>query len=193
MVAAQTSTAGTESIVIHALPVGGGILALAPLPGAGGDYSGDLEHITSWQPAFVVSLVTELELAGAGAADLGAHIQDKGTRWLHLPIPDFGSPDEPVLEAWPDISDRLRRALVGGGRVLVHCKGGCGRSGMIALRLMIETGEAPDEALARLRNVRPCAIETRDQMAWAMAAERAPATFLRHPKKRDAEPYDQRG
>ncbi len=54
-----------------------------------------------------------------------------------------------------------------GGRVLVHCMGGCGRSGMALLRLMVESGEPADRALARLRAVRPCAVETPEQLAWA--------------------------
>jgi len=55
-----------------------------------------------------------------------------------------------------------------GGSVLVHCKGGCGRSGMAALRLMVEAGEDPHLAFARLRDVRPCAVETEAQLAWAV-------------------------
>jgi hypothetical protein len=38
---------------------------------------------------------------------------------------------------------------------------------MAALRLMVEAGEPPDTALGRLRAVRPGAVETEDQMAWA--------------------------
>ncbi|MFZ7091859.1 protein-tyrosine phosphatase family protein [Primorskyibacter sp. 2E233] len=170
----------SENIVIHALPVGGGILALSPLPGAGGDYKGDLMHIASWKPAFVVSLVTNVELFEAGATSLGQDIVEHGTRWVHMPIRDFGAPNSNFEDAWPDTSERARRALLGGGRVLLHCRGGCGRSGMVALRLMIEAGEAPDEALERLRSVRPCAIETDEQMEWAMKAERLPALFVRH-------------
>ena len=86
--------------------------------------------------------------------------------------------------AWRALGANARRALAGGGRVLIHCRAGCGRSGMAALRLMIECGEAPDEALARLRAVRPCAVETGAQMAWAMAARRKPARFLRRPGPR---------
>jgi hypothetical protein len=41
-------------------------------------------------------------------------------------------------------------------------------------------GEAADDAFARLRAVRPCAVETEEQMRWAFAAKRAPAVFLRH-------------
>ena len=58
-------------------------------------------------------------------------------------------------------------ALRGGGRVLIHCRAGRGRSGMIALRLMIAGGERPVAALKRLRAVQPEAVETPGQMNWA--------------------------
>lgn len=38
---------------------------------------------------------------------------------------------------------------------------------MMLLRLMVEMGEDPDKALARLRHARPCAVETEAQMLWA--------------------------
>lgn len=181
MTASLSMTVEAQGIVIHALPVGGGILALSPLPGAGGDYAGDLAHICEWTPAMVISLVTQVEFLQAGAQRFGQDIQDKGTRWVHLPVRDFGVPGPDVRELWGQVSEQARRALLGGGRVLVHCRGGCGRSGMVALRLMIEAGEAPDEALGRLRTVRDCAIETDAQMRWALEAERQPALFVRHP------------
>jgi len=161
--------------VIHALPVGGGILALAPLPGAGGDYAGDLEHLHDWKPALVLSMTTPTELLEAGAPDLGADIQDIGSRWFHLPVPDYGVPGAQVDADWPPVSQAARAALKGGGRVLIHCRGGCGRSGMVALRLMIEIGERADDALLRLRAVRPCAIETDDQERWARKGRRQKA------------------
>lgn len=167
-------------MIVHALPVAGGILAIAPLPGLGGNYVSDMAHLDEWRPAMVISLVTMAELEAAGAREIGQHVQEHGARWAHLPIADFGVPDERVLALWSEVGAFARRALSGGGRVLVHCRGGCGRSGMIALRLMIEAGEASDEALARLRAVRPCAVETGAQMRWAMAVRRQPVPFLRH-------------
>ena len=41
---------------------------------------------------------------------------------------------------------------------------------MIALRLMIDSDEAPDTALTRLRAARPCAVETKAQLRWATGA-----------------------
>ncbi len=169
-----------QSITIHALSAGGGTVALTPLPGAGRDYDGDLDHIASWAPAFVISLTTDAELVAAGVPDLGQDLRDKGTRWIHLPLADMSAPDAGFVLRWPEVSADAQRALLGGGRVLIHCRAGCGRSGMVVLRLMIEAGEAADEALERLRAVRPCAVETEAQMRWALAAPRSPARFLRH-------------
>ncbi|WP_319824933.1 protein-tyrosine phosphatase family protein [Thalassovita sp.] len=154
--------------VIHALRVGGGTLALAPLPGRGGDYAADLEHLREWQPALLISLTTLGEMAENGAARLGQDMQDRGARWIHLPIPDFGTPGPDVNAKWPELSRFALQALHGGGRVLVHCMAGCGRSGMAALRLMIEAGEPPDAALTHLRRIRPCAVETEAQLRWAI-------------------------
>ena len=39
---------------------------------------------------------------------------------------------------------------------------------MALMRQMVEDGEAPDAALARLRAARPCAVETKAQMRWAI-------------------------
>lgn len=170
----------SEPVVLHVLPVGGGMLALSPVPGAGGDYRGDLEHLASWRPAFVISVVTEAELAEAGALHLGQWVQDRGTRFLHLPVRAGAAPSAELGKKWAAARDQVRRALIGGGRVMINSRGGDGRAGMLALRLMIEAGEAPDEAEDRLRAVHDAAIGTREQMAWALAAERDPATFVRH-------------
>ncbi len=153
--------------VIHALHVGGGTLALAPLPGASGDYDADMAHLRDWKPAFVITLVTPEEIAECEAFALGADLQEAGTRWIFLPVEDFGTPAPAQWPAWQDASAMTRAALSGGGRVMIHCRSGRGRSGMAALRLMMETGESPDAALARLRALRPGAIETEAQMAWA--------------------------
>ncbi|WP_238704944.1 protein-tyrosine phosphatase family protein [Parasedimentitalea marina] len=170
----QSESVGQKegALVIHALSVADGILALCPLPGAGGNYRGDLDHIHDWQPGLVISMTTEAEQVAVGGATLGTDIQSLASRWVHLPVPDFSPPPPEVLAKWPPVSHMARKALVGGGRVLVHCRGGCGRSGMVVLRLMIECGEKPAVALARLRAVRPCAVETPEQMQWAYGPRR---------------------
>lgn len=156
-------------LVIASLPVGTGTLALCPMPGRGGAYDADLRDILAFGPALVLTMTTGAEMAARGAAGLPADLADHGILWRHLPVADFGLPDATVRGAWPEISAEARGVLGGGGSVLVHCMGGCGRSGMAVLRLMVDAGEAADSALGRLRAARPCAVETPAQLDWACA------------------------
>lgn len=156
-----------SGFVIYALPVARGILGIAPIPGRGGHYAEDITHMRDWKPALVISLATEVELVAGRAGGLGTDLLYSGARWHHIPCPDRGIPPPGQAAAWVAASERACAALRGGGRVLIHCVGGCGRSGMAALKLMVACGEKPAEALARLREVRPCAVETAAQYDWA--------------------------
>lgn len=158
---------------IHAVQVGNGTVALSQLPGRAGDYLQDLRIIRDWQPDLVISMTTKGEMLQEGAASLGDDLRAAAIGWAHLPVTDFGVPPPEVQAAWVKVSASAAQILSRGGRVLVHCRGGCGRSGMVALRLMVEQGEQPEAALKRLRAVRPCAVETDGQFEWAAQAARA--------------------
>ncbi|WP_233193080.1 protein-tyrosine phosphatase family protein [Acidimangrovimonas sediminis] len=145
-----------------------GAIGIAPAPGLAGDYKGDLAALLSWTPGLVLSLVSEAEAEAVGARRLAADLGRRGIAWMRFAIADFSAPDAMKQEAWPPLSAELRAAIGRGGRLLVHCRAGCGRSGMVVLRLMVDAGEAPGPALARLRAARPCAVETAAQMAWAV-------------------------
>lgn len=155
-------------LVIHALGVAGGSLAICQMPGRGGKYQSDLEFIRDWKPALVITTTTRGEMADAGAERFGIDVRESGARWLHLPIIDFSAPDDAFLVTWAQTSQTIQTILQGQGRILIHCMGGCGRSGMLALRVMIEAGEDAVEALLRLRQLRPCAVETDAQLRWAV-------------------------
>lgn len=148
------------------LAVGGGRIGLCPMPGRSGDYAADLAAVTRWRPAMVISMTMAQELA-LGASALAGDLHTAGILWRHLPVADFAAESRALVEDWGRVSGEARAVLAGGGRVLLHCMGGCGRSGMVALRLMFETGEAPETALVRLRQARPCAVETAEQYEWA--------------------------
>lgn len=149
------------------LALGAGVLAISPMPGRGGAYAADLRDLLAFAPALVLTMTTGAELAEKGAATLPDDLAAQGIGWLHLPITDFGAPDAMTARLWHTAQGRALAVLASGGKVLIHCMGGCGRSGMAALRLMVEAGEDPATALRRLRAVRPCAVETPGQYDWA--------------------------
>lgn len=152
---------------VFAVGVGRGKLALTPVPGGAGDLRADVEAISQWGTTMVVSATEVEEMQSLGAARLPDLLREAGIEWAHFPIRDFAVPESPVAPQWAALSQSIHQHLQAEGGVLVHCRGGCGRSGMLVLRVMVEAGTAAKDALAQLRAVRPCAVETDAQMGWA--------------------------
>ena len=156
-----------SDFAIYPVPLSHGTLAISPMPGRGGQFDADLITLLQWSPDLVLTMTTAAELAHANATDLPIRLAQAGTEWLHLPIEDFGAPHGETAAFWPTAAKRAHAILDQGGKVLAHCMGGQGRSGMAILRLMIERDIPPLEALQRIRAVRPGAVETDDQNNWA--------------------------
>ena len=128
------------------------------------DLDPDLDRISRWGATAVVSLITREEIRDLEVQNLSRAVADRHMEWWHLPIPD-GQPPGPKFEkAWVHAGAAIRDRLRLGFDVLVHCKGGLGRAGTVAARLLVEFGERPDDAIDRVREARsPNALETRDQ------------------------------
>ena len=131
----------------------------------------DLDAVAAWNAAVIVTLVEDHELDSLGVPQLGAEVAARHMDWLHLPIADVSAPDAGFEAAWTQAGEGLRARLRAGFGVLVHCKGGLGRAGTIAARLMVELGCDPAEAVKAVRAARPGAIETQDQWHHVQAVQ----------------------
>jgi protein-tyrosine phosphatase len=146
-----------------------GEIALSRMPGAITSIEDDVAEIVALDCACVLTLAPEQELAQHGAAQLPAILKRVGLPWHHFPIEDYGTPAASQMENWRDLSQRLHQYLDDDRKILIHCYAGIGRSGTIALRLMVERGADPIEALAQIRHIRPGAVERPAQYEWAIA------------------------
>jgi ADP-ribosyl-[dinitrogen reductase] hydrolase len=127
------------------------------------DLAEDLDVIARWGASAVVSVILAKELRELKVHDLGDEVIARKMSWYHLPVPDGGVPDFRFEEIWVQIGSELRGALRAGKKILIHCKGGLGRTGTVAARLMVELGEAPDDAIRKVREARRGAIENFEQ------------------------------
>ncbi|ASJ09665.1 protein tyrosine phosphatase [Thermococcus siculi] len=88
--------------------------------------------------------------------------EKRGIEVLHSPIEDFTAP---TLNQLLEILEWIERRVGEGKKVLIHCLGGLGRSGTIATAwLMYSKGLRLQEALRRVRSIRPGSVETYEQM-----------------------------
>jgi ADP-ribosyl-[dinitrogen reductase] hydrolase len=134
----------------------------------------DLDAIAAWGAVAVVTLVEEHELRALRVKALGAEVAARHLDWLHLPIADVSVPGPAFEAAWAQVGESLRARLRDGFSVLVHCKGGLGRAGMVAARLLSELGVKPRDAVHQVRAARPGAIETEAQLAYVLAQQPVP-------------------
>lgn len=83
-------------------------------------------------------------------------LEERGFAVLHFAIPDMGvSTPRRLLPLLLQILDEA-----GSGRpVLVHCKAGLGRTGMVLACCLVLRGENPEIAIRRVRRVNPHFIQ----------------------------------
>ena len=171
-------TSLTHPLEIDPMPCWAGLLGLTLCPGKQGpsnfgdpwerDLGLDMRAILDWGARTVVSLMEADELSMLNVPGLGDAAEDAGLEWHHLPIPDVKVPDERFERLWTYSGHVLRGKLRSGEKIVLHCRGGLGRTGMIAARLAIELGVPPDEALRGVREARAGTVETRAQEAYVL-------------------------
>lgn len=177
-------TSQTNPLRIATVQVGEGAVGLTLCPGKQGesvygaawarDLTSDVEVIRQWGASVVVTLIERHEFGLLRVEGLPQAVEAAGLKWLWWPIADVSVPDARFDQAWSEEGARLCERVRGGERVLVHCRGGLGRAGMIAARILVELGEDPATAIERVRAVRPGAIETSEQEAWVLACNALP-------------------
>jgi protein-tyrosine phosphatase len=140
------------------------------LPAGGAIHLADLHRISS-----VVDLRAE-------ACDDYAILRQHGVSFLHVPTPDKCAIAAPAIRravSW------VARALDAGARVLVHCEYGIGRSALLALCVLVDRGHAPLDAITLLKDTRPVASPSPEQLraflAFAAARRRATGGAWRLP------------
>ena len=133
------------------------------------DMRTDLAAIADWGAVALVTLMESHELDLLGVSGLGDMALSQGLDWYHLPIQDVSVPSTSRSKRSGQMRvGRCESQLLDGQSIVVHCRGGLGRTGMVAARLLIELGEKPVTALQRVRAARPGAVETVEQEEYVL-------------------------
>ena len=126
----------------------------------------DLAAIRDWGASTVVCMMEPHEFEEMQVPKLPESVRAAGMDFVHLPIHDLQAPGADFESMWlragPDLHARLDREEA----ILLHCRGGRGRAGTVAARLLIERGMPPQDAIDAVRAARPGAIETDPQIAY---------------------------
>ena len=113
----------------------------------------------------MLSLLAHDEEQELDLTDEGREVKKSGMRFTSLPIPDRQTPgSESEVKA---TIEKLDADLSSGKNVVVHCRQGVGRSGLIGACLLITKGLSSGAALEAISAARGVTVpETPEQRRW---------------------------
>ncbi|SED31967.1 dual specificity protein phosphatase family protein [Pseudomonas anguilliseptica] len=114
----------------------------------------------------VLTLMPYAELAQNAASDLPALCAAQDLLWLYLPVADEQVPQADFDAAWPVVMAQITELLAANKAIAIHCKGGSGRTGLIAARILVELGIERSEAVSLVQALRPKAIQHPAHAGW---------------------------
>lgn len=165
------------SLLIDTIPVPetGGAIGLTSCPGKQDEFffepslsrlEADINTIARWGASVVVTLMECVELTILQLDNLPLKVTEHGIRWIHLPIRNRSLPDSGFESLWAEVGAELRKTLQHGGKIVIHCQEGIGRTGIVAARLLIEMGVSCNDAVRMVRSARSGALENWNHEAY---------------------------
>ena len=128
-----------------------------------------LSNFVNLNCSTVVSLVEDSEFDQLCEKKLFVrNIYNHNLKWIHMPIADLKAPDHKFKKKWITTKTLLKNDLMKGNNIILHCKGGIGRSGTIAALILIEHGEENANAIKCVRKKRQGAIENELQEQFVL-------------------------
>jgi ADP-ribosyl-[dinitrogen reductase] hydrolase len=128
----------------------------------------DIAKISEWGAGSVLTLLEIKDLERLGVPNIVEEIQAAGLQCYHLPIPDMDVPGVEFDAAWKKDGENIMQSLRDGGKIIIHCAAGLGRSGMIAAKILSAFNKTPQIAISSVRDIRPGAIETDQQVDYVL-------------------------
>jgi protein-tyrosine phosphatase len=142
-----------------------GRLAVSARP-RGGDWLAD--DMKAWREAgatVILSLLEPHENGELGLEDESAVANISGLQFISFPIEDRNVPLS--SEAADALLNQLGVLLREGASIVIHCRQGIGRSGLIAIASLVLVGKGINEAMAMVTAARDVPVpETAEQITW---------------------------
>jgi protein-tyrosine phosphatase len=112
----------------------------------------------------LVSLMEKHEYRGYRIPELLEQNRFGNIEILRFAIEDMGVPQEAESEKFETFVEDVAQRLERGQNVVVHCRGGLGRTGTLAACVLVALGDhTADEAIATVREARKGTVQTREQ------------------------------
>jgi len=155
-------------------------LAIMAKPRSGDWLEDEIYGLSTLGVNVVVSLLDVGEILELGLRDEKKICEANGIEYLSFPIKDRSVPESPAHTV--QFVRNLHLQLLGGQNMVIHCRAGIGRSGLMAACLLVHAHEPPGKAFTRISKARRLHVpDTEEQRDWVSK------TYRFYEKKTDTE------
>lgn len=146
-------------------------IGLTPCPDTkDADVIESLIEFRRWGASAILSLLPKEEVINLNTREIESHAKQAGMVWFYLPLPDNDVQQElvenNVEEHWQTIIPSIHQLLDNNKSVIIHCRRGSSRTGLVAIRLQLERGVTFEKATKEVISVRPSALEPQAHFAY---------------------------
>ena len=137
----------------------GGKLIFTPCPGTKGiALEESLSQLRQAGASAVISLTPQTEMARLQVEGLPDACHKRGLDWFHLPVEDDAAPAAEFDQGWAREREKILAILDEEGALAIHCKGGSGRTGLMAAIILLERGMGLEQVTSTVQRLRPKAL-----------------------------------
>lgn len=147
-----------------------GNLGMTAKPRGGDWLLQEMEYLRNQNVTTLVSLLTHSELVECSLMDEASIAQDVDLNYISFPIDDRSVPSN--RNSFDSLIKRLYTELQKSQNVVVHCRMGIGRTGMVCAGLLLHVGEVKSNVFERLSKIRTLEVpDTDEQKKWLLKGE----------------------
>jgi len=145
----------------------GAKLILTPCPGSKGtSLASSLAMFKEVGSAMLLTLMFDKDMANNDITSLPQLCEENNIAWLQLPIIDDGVPCDIFECLWKKHLNAILAVIAKQGTITIHCKGGYGRTGLVAGLILLCYGMTAEQAMLKVQNVRPNSLKNERQFIY---------------------------
>lgn len=145
----------------------GAEIILTPCPGTKGvDLETSIINLKKAGCTLLLTLMFDDEMVKNNIQLIPQLCQKYGITWLQLPIMDDEAPNQEFESNWYQYQQLILTTIISGNSLAIHCKGGTGRTGLVAAMILYFYGWPIEKVFEKIQAVRPQALKIEKQVAY---------------------------
>jgi len=152
--------------------IGSGSVSVMAKPVAGEWIDDEFSGISKYGINRIISLLERSEAYEVGLKDEEVYAEKHQIEFVSYPIPDRGLPSS--VNDFSKFTKGLYHSAAKGNNIVIHCRAGIGRTGIVAAGVLLHCGFTAEQAFEHISKKRGVPVpDTPEQENWVIENESA--------------------